>query len=57
MEMASTNHVLQMASAHFISNMSHLEFIRESDDELAHFAPTTFRAKQGNLIFLLREKV
>ena len=56
--MAFTNHVLQMViSAHFPSNMFHLESIPESDDDLAQFAPTTFRAKQADLIILLREKV
>ena len=57
MEMACTNYVLQTASAHFANNMSHLESIPESDDELAHFAPAIFRVKHADLIFLLRKKV
>ena len=52
--MASTNNVLHTANAHIVS--SHLESIPESDDELAHFAPATFCAKQADLIFSLREK-
>ena len=54
MEMASRYNVLHTANAHVVS--SHLESIPESDDDLAHFGPATFRAKQADLIFSLREK-
>ena len=55
MEMASGYNVLHTANTHVVS--SHLESIPEADDDLAHCGPTTFRAKQADLIFSLREKV
>ena len=55
--MASTIYVHQMGTTVLPRNVSHLQNILESDDNVPQIVPATFRATQANLIILLRESV